>query len=207
MLAAFIEQDRCSCTKYIKMIGIFARHFQYNNWDNFLYRKYTKLEEVINMELEKLKKSTIIKLKKIKQEQNLSIKKIMDLLEDRGQFVSEGTLKKIFAEGSEEKSFRYQDTLAPLADVLLDIYGDQSEINDAGSLKQIIREKNKQIEFLMVKLEEQKDVYAERKAMYERRIEDLNAQLKRLDISVERKDKIIEQLMDKYLFNENTAKN
>ncbi len=159
------------------------------------------------MELEKLKKSTIIKLKKIKQEQNLSIKKIMDLLEDRGQFVSEGTLKKIFAEGSEEKTFRYQDTLAPLADVLLDIYGDQSEINDAGSLKQIIREKNKQIEFLMVKLEEQKDVYAERKAMYERRIEDLNAQLKRLDISVERKDKIIEQLMDKYLFNENTAKN
>ena len=102
------------------------------------------------MELEKLKKSTIIKLKKIKQEQNLSIKKIMDLLEDRGQFVSEGTLKKIFAEGSEEKSFRYQDTLAPLADVLLDIYGDQSEINDAGSLKQIIREKNKQIEFLMI---------------------------------------------------------
>ena len=149
------------------------------------------------MELEKLKKSTIIKLKKIKQEQNLSIKKIMDLLEDQGQFVSEGTLKKIFAEGSEEKSFRYQDTLAPLADVLLDIYGDQSEVNDVAILKRIIREKNKQIEFLMVKMEEQKEVYAERKAMYERRIEDLNAQLKRLDISVEKKDKMLEQLMDK----------
>ena len=154
------------------------------------------------MELEKLKKSTIIKLKKIKQEQDLSIKKIMDLLEDRGQFVSEGTLKKIFAEGSEEKSFRYQDTIAPLADVLLDIYGDQSEIDDAASLKRIIREKNKQIEFLMVKLEEQKDVYAERKAMYEHRIEDLINQLNRLDISVEKKDKIIEQLMNKYLFKE-----
>ena len=149
------------------------------------------------MELEKLKKTTIIKLKKIKQEQDLSIKKIMDLLEDRGQFVSEGTLKKIFAEGSEEKSFRYQDTLAPLADVLLDIYGDQSEINDAGSLKQIIREKNKQIEFLMIKLEEQKDVYAERKAMYERRIEELNAQLNRLDESSVRKDKMLEQLINK----------
>lgn len=157
------------------------------------------------MELEKLKKSTIIKLKKIKQEQNLSIKKIMDLLEDQGQFVSEGTLKKIFAEGSEEKSFRYQDTLAPLADVLLDIYGDQSEVNDVATLKRIIREKNKQIEFLMVKMEEQKEVYAERKTMYERRIEDLNAQLKRLDISVEKKDKILEQLMDKYLFKGDTS--
>lgn len=157
------------------------------------------------MELEKLKKSTIIKLKKIKQEQDLSIKKIMDLLEDRGQFVSEGSLKKIFAEGSEEKSFRYQDTLAPLADVLLDIYGDQSEINDVGSLKQIIREKNKQIEFLMIKMEEQKDVYAERKAMYEQRIEDLLTQLNRLDISVSRKDEIIGKLMDKYLFKGDTS--
>lgn len=153
------------------------------------------------MELEKLKKTTIIKLKKIKQEQDLSIKKIMDLLEDRGQFVSEGTLKKIFAEGSEEKSFRYQDTLAPLADVLLDIYGDQSEINDVGSLKQIIREKNKQIEFLMIKLEEQKDIYAERKAMYERRIEELNAQLNRIDESSVRKDKMLEQLINKVLDN------
>lgn len=153
------------------------------------------------MELEKLKKTTIIKLKKIKQEQELSIKKIMDLLEDRGQFVSEGTLKKIFAEGSEEKSFRYQDTLAPLADVLLDIYGDQSEINDVGSLKQIIREKNKQIEFLMIKLEEQKDVYAERKAMYEHRIEELNAQLNRIDESSVRKDKMLEQLINKVLDN------
>lgn len=153
------------------------------------------------MELEKLKKTTIIKLKKIKQEQDLSIKKIMDLLEDRGQFVSESTLKKIFAEGSEEKSFRYQDTLAPLADVLLDIYGDQSEINDVGSLKQIIREKNKQIEFLMIKLEEQKDVYAERKAMYEHRIEELNAQLKRIDESSVRKDKMLEQLINKVLDN------
>ena len=92
-----------------------------------------------NMELEKLKKTTIVKLKKIKDEQDLSIPKIMDLIEERGQFVSEGTLKKIFAEGSEEKNFRYQDTIAPLADVLLDIYGDQSGIDDIESLREIIR--------------------------------------------------------------------
>ena len=154
------------------------------------------------MELEKLKKSTIVKLKKIKDEQDLSIPKIMDLIEERGQFVSEGTLKKIFAEGSEERNFRYQDTIAPLADVLLDIYGDQSGIDDIESLREIIREKNKQIEFLMVKLEEQKDVYAERKAMYECRIADLNAQLERLDNSIERKETMIEKLLDAYLKRE-----
>ena len=154
------------------------------------------------MELEKIKKTTIVKLKKIKDEQDLSIPKIMDLIEERGQFVSEGTLKKIFAEGSEEKNFRYQDTLAPLADVLLDIYGDQSGIDDIESLREIIREKNKQIEFLMVKMEEQKDVYAERKAMYESRISDLNAQFERLSVSVERKEVMIEKLLDAYLKRE-----
>jgi len=151
------------------------------------------------MEIEKLKRSTIIKLKKIKEEQNLSISKIMDLIEERGQFVSEGTMKKIFADGSEEKNFRYQDTIAPLADVLMDIYGDQSGIEDAESLRQIIREKNKQIEFLMIKLEEQKDVYAERKTMYECRISDLNEQIARLDVSVERKDAMLTKLLNAYL--------
>lgn len=154
------------------------------------------------MELEKLKKSTIVKLKKIKEEQDLSIPKIMDLIEERGQFVSEGTLKKIFAEGSEEKNFRYQDTLAPLADVLLDIYGDQSGIDDIESLREIIREKNRQIEFLMVKMEEQKDTYAERKSMYERQISSLNAQLERLNSSMERKESIIEKLLDAFLKRE-----
>jgi len=151
------------------------------------------------MEIEKLKRSTIVKLKKIKEEQNLSISKIMDLIEERGQFVSEGTMKKIFADGSEEKNFRYQDTIAPLADVLMDIYGDQSGIEDAESLRQIIREKNKQIEFLMIKLEEQKDVYAERKTMYECRISDLNEQIARLDVSVERKDAMLTKLLNAYL--------
>ncbi len=154
------------------------------------------------MELEKLKKSTIVKLKKIKEEQDLSIPKIMDLIEERGQFVSEGTLKKIFAEGSEEKNFRYQDTLAPLADVLLDIYGDQSGIDDIESLREIIREKNRQIEFLMVKMEEQKDTYAERKSMYECQISSLNAQLERLNNSMERKESIIEKLLDAFLKRE-----
>ena len=159
------------------------------------------------MELEKLKKSTIVKLKKIKEEQDLSIKKIMDLIEERGMFVSEGTLKKIFADGSEERNFRYQDTIAPLADVLLDMYGDQSGVEAADSLRLIIREKNKQIEFLMIKLEEQKDVYAERKSMYESRIADLNAQLNRLDISVERKDSVIEKLLNAYLNRESLEMN
>ena len=92
------------------------------------------------MEVEKMKRKTIRRLKEIKAEQQLSYTQIMKMLEDAGQYVSEATLKKVFADGSEEKSFRYQDTILPLADVLLDLYGDKSGIEDAESLREIIRE-------------------------------------------------------------------
>ena len=104
------------------------------------------------MEIEKMKRKTIHRLKEIKAEQGLSISQIMKMMEERGQYVGEATLKKVFADGSEEKSFRYQDTIMPIADVLLDLYGDKSGIDDAESLRHIIREKNKLIELLMIKL-------------------------------------------------------
>ena len=155
------------------------------------------------MEIEKIKRRTIRRLKDIKAEQGLSITKIMDMLEARGQYVSEPTLKKIFAEGSEEKNFRYQDTIMPVADVLLDLYGDTSGLDDADSLRNIIREKNKLIEMLMMKLEEQADtqkqkesIYADRKASYEKQIAQLEAQLARLEKAIDRKDYLIERLLN-----------
>lgn len=151
------------------------------------------------MEIEKLKRKTIHRLKQIKSEQGLTVPKIMDLMEERGQFVSEATIKRVFADGSEEQNFRYQDSIAPIADVLLDIYGDTSNIDDTDSLRHIIKEKNKLIEFLMMKLDEQKeefekrkDLYEERKALYEKTIE-------RFEIQIARKDELIERLLDKYL--------
>ena len=84
----------------------------------------SKQRKCIRMEIEKLKKTTIIRLKKVKEEQALSIPNIMDLLEAKGKFVSEATLKRVFSDGSEDFNFRYQDSIAPLADVLLDLYGD-----------------------------------------------------------------------------------
>lgn len=153
------------------------------------------------MEIEKLKRKTIHRLKRIKEEQGLTVAKIIDLMEERGQYVSETTIKRVFAEGSEEQNFRYQDSIAPIADVLLDIYGEDSSVDDAESLRRIIREKNKLIEFLMMKLDEKEqefgkriELYEERKALYEKSIE-------RFEIQIARKDELIERLLDKYLPN------
>ena len=123
----------------------------------------------------------------------------MDLLEQHVQYVSEATMNRIFAEGSEDKNFRYQDSIAPLADVLLDIYGESSESDDAESLRRIIREKNKMIEFLLLKMDEKdsefekmKTLYEERKALYEKSID-------RFEIQIARKDELIERLLNTYL--------
>ena len=151
------------------------------------------------MEIEKMKRKTIHRLKQINAEQGLTIPKIMDLMEERGQFVSEATIKRVFADGSEEQNFRYQDSIAPIADVLLDMYGDTSSLDDAESLRQIIREKNKFIEFLMMKLDEkeqdferQRTLYEERKALYEKTIS-------RFETQISLKDDLIERLLNKYL--------
>ena len=151
------------------------------------------------MEIEKMKRKTIRRLKEIKSEQGLSVPKIMDLMEERGQFVSESTIKRVFADGSEEQSFRYQDSIAPIADVLLDIYGDTSSLEDAESLRHIIREKNKLIEFLMIKLDEQEATFESRKSMYEERKSIYDRNIARLEKQIERKDDLIERLLNTYL--------
>lgn len=104
------------------------------------------------MEIEAMKKQTIERLKAVKKEQELSINAIMDMLSTKGHFISEPTLKKVFSDNSDNYNFKYRDTIAPLADVLLDLYSE----DDDDRMKQLIREKNKLIEILIHKNEEQR---------------------------------------------------
>ena len=151
------------------------------------------------MEIEKLKRKTIHRIKQIKTEQGLSIPKIMDLMEERGQYVSEATIKRVFADGSEEQNFRYQDSIAPIADVLLDIYGDTSNLNDVESLRSIIREKNKLIEFLMLKLDEKETEFEKRLALCEERRMLYEKSIERFETQIAMKDKLIERFLNTYL--------
>ena len=154
------------------------------------------------MEVEKLKKTTIERLKRVKAENGLSVSKIMDLLEEKGKFVSEATVKRIFSEGSEEFNFRYQDSIAPLADVLLDLYGDNSGLDDVMALKQIIHDKNQTIEFMMIKFDEQKAADEKNVAHLKSQIHRLNERLDVREKSIERKDAIMEKLLNAYLLKE-----
>ena len=63
----------------------------------------------------------IVKLKKKRKELKLSYGDINALIKENGDFpLQKSTLSRIFAEGSEEGRFDYEDTIRPLANALLD---------------------------------------------------------------------------------------
>ena len=63
-------------------------------------------------------KEIILKLKEAKKEKNLSINDIVELT---GNYLSKTTVQRVFADGSENTSFRYDDTIRPLVKALLDV--------------------------------------------------------------------------------------
>lgn len=61
----------------------------------------------------------ILQLKAVKAERGLSNQDIVDLLRAKGYFTSLSSVKRVFAEGSENMAFSYEDTIMPLVEVLL----------------------------------------------------------------------------------------
>ena len=73
-------------------------------------------------------KDIIIQLKKVREERGLSFNDILQMMENNGDYLSKSTLSRVFADGSEENSFKYEETIRPIANALLDI--DEIEDDD-----------------------------------------------------------------------------
>ena len=151
------------------------------------------------MEIEKLQKSTVERLRNVKREYGLTIPQILEKLDAKGYFLSEATVKRVFSENHDPTSFRYRDTIAPLADVLLELYDDSSNSQDVNALKAMIHDKNKMIDLLIVKNEELKKDFEKRITHLQRQIESLEKHLDFREKVIERKDEVIEKLINKVL--------
>ena len=150
-------------------------------------------------------RDVILKLKEVRLEKNLSFDKILALMEQNGEFVSKSTLSRVFADGSEEKSFRYDETLRPIANALLDIETYEPDDDpDTLAFKSILRlkmsvidENSKQISNLK---EQIKEVAEREKMKYHEKLEEETEKFQRsLDFvknQIELKDKRIDQLLD-----------
>ena len=64
-------------------------------------------------------KDIVLQLKAVKAEKDLSWADIKAMLKKNGDYLAQSTLQRVFADGSEEDTFRYESTLAPLVRALL----------------------------------------------------------------------------------------
>lgn len=156
----------------------------------------------------------IIKLKAVKDEKGLSLNNIMDLIEENGDIISRSSVQRVFADGSEDGSFRYEETIRPIAKALLDIENiEDNDSLDTATLKALLKYKiqriedlENQLEHLQAALDNEKLKRHEKiediRAEYERKIDFLKEQIaykdKRMDLlleSLDKKDKRLDELI------------
>ena len=163
-------------------------------------------------------KDVILKLKEVKDEKGLSLNEIASMIEKNGDYISRSSIQRVFADGSEDVSFRYEETIRPIAKALLEIETIEDDDNiDTQTLKVLLKYKIQRIEELenqirqlqstmdreKLKYHEKMDAERER---YNKSIEFLKEQValkdKRMDIlleSVQKKDSRYEELITRVM--------
>lgn len=115
-------------------------------------------------------KEIIMKLKEVRKEKNLSYGDILDLMEKNGDFLSKSTISRIFQDGSEDQSFRYEETIRPIAKALLDIETIEADDDiDVQAMKSLLQYKIQRIEELEQQIEQMEAAFdKERLSMHEK---------------------------------------
>ena len=163
-------------------------------------------------------KDIIMKLKEVRDERGLSYNDILSLMEKNGDYLAKSTISRVFGEGSEDLSFRYEETLRPIANALLDIETiEDSDNMDVQAMKsllkykiQVIEDKEKRIVELEAALANEKVKYHEKldkeREQYSKRaaflMEQINLKDKRMDQLLEAvftKDKQHAELLERVL--------
>lgn len=160
----------------------------------------------------------IIKLKEVRDEKGLSYTDILNLMEKNNDFLARSTISRVFSEGSEDLSFKYEETIRPIAKALLDIENiEDYDTMDTQAMKLLlqyklrrIEELEKQVENLEKALDKEKLKYHEKldkeREQANRRIDFLKEQVslkdKRMDMLLEavfEKDKLHQQMLKQIL--------
>lgn len=145
-------------------------------------------------------KAVILDLQKVKKEKGLSIDTICKLVEEKDPScaVSRTTISRVFREGAENQIFKWEASLRPIANALLDIEEIKSEDDiDTQAYKSILKLKADIIDGLRKDI---KDVESEEKHKYHEKLtKELAKYQKSLDFAmqqIELKDKRIDMLME-----------
>lgn len=138
----------------------------------------------------------ITRLKAVREENGLSYQKIVEMVEQHGQYVSLSTVKRVFEDGSEGYGFQYANTLKPIADAVLGVYEpsqpDAITVDEVDALKAVVAYNSEMIQRLSAQL-------AEQEKAYNSRLDFLKNQIILKDERIDRRDRMIERMLDELL--------
>lgn len=136
----------------------------------------------------------ILKLKEVKERDHLSLGDIELRTEENGEHVSKTTLSRVFSEGSEDIQFKFESTLKPIANALLDIdtIEDDDDLDTQG-LKIMLKLKADKIKELEAALDHEKVKYHEK--LEKERAQSRNS-IEFLKEQISLKDKRMDQLLE-----------
>lgn len=136
----------------------------------------------------------IMRLKQVREEEGLTYQRIADLVAENGGTVSVSTVKRVFEPESEEYRWQYESTLKPIAEAVLGVYRPSADVTatEADALKAVIDYKSEKVAELMAQL-------ARCEESYKRRIEFLKHQIELKDSRIDRRDTLIERLLETLL--------
>lgn len=148
-------------------------------------------------------KEIIIQLKQIKFERELTVQEIYGMVKAAGFGTSDTSVRRVFAPGSEEQNFRWQDTIQPIAQVLIGVHEEAEPLNaaEADALKQIALLKDSMIEDLQRENDQlkaridqlEKVIISLRIEEYEKRLHEMDLALQRARNRVDKQDEQLER--------------
>lgn len=137
----------------------------------------------------------IRQLKAIRAERSLSYQNICDMVEASGGCVSLASVKRVFADGSEEQNFRYNETIRPIVIALLGINEppaeDGSQSAEVEALKTVIGIKNQTYDELISENERLKADYEGKLTYIKNEAVQKHEHIMELTAQIKRKDRII----------------
>jgi len=146
-------------------------------------------------------KDIITKLKEVREEKKLSFQDIMDLMEKNGDYIAKSTLSRVFSDGSEELHFKYEETIRPIANALLDIDRiEEDDVLDVIAMKTLLQYKDRRIKELEKQVQDLESQIAKEKNKYHEKLEKERDQHQRsvefLKNQIDLKDKRMDQLLE-----------
>ena len=146
-------------------------------------------------------KDVILQLKQFREEKGLSYGDILKMMEANGDYLSKSTLSRVFAEGSDEESFKYEETIRPIANALLDIETiEDTDDMDVRAMKSLLKYKIERIEELENQIRDLETALDKQKIRANEKLEQererFNRSIEFLKEQVSLKDKRMDMLLE-----------